>query len=179
MFVGMFERADLREYFVGRGGAAHTHDRIVVGRMCQVGPAEAVESFALGGGYRDGDDQLAEAVDAVFSVVGIIEGLPEGIDRLCGERRPEIGWFAAGEDMAPGVINGRREAQDPVFAGLEDDVAAGSASKPFILSGIAAGGLRSVDDEDADAVPGLTEGADIEAGKEEQADRGLHRIGFE
>ena len=84
---------------------------------------------------------MAEAVDAVFSTAGIVECLPEGADGFGRERGPEIGGFAAGEDMAPGMIDGGGEAQYPVFAGLEDDVAAGSSAKPFILSGIAFGRL--------------------------------------
>ena len=80
--------------------------------------------------------------------------------------------------MAPGMVDRRGEAQYPVFAGLEDDVAAGPSSKPFILSGIASGGLRSVDDQDANAVLRLTEGVDTEATKQEQIDWDLHGSGF-
>jgi hypothetical protein len=33
LFIRMLEDADLREDLVGGGGAAHTHDCVIVGRM--------------------------------------------------------------------------------------------------------------------------------------------------
>src|SRR5882724_940232 len=146
LFIRMGQDPQLGDDLVGGGGAAHTHDGIVVGGAGEVGFGKAIELFSLSGCYRDDNDEAFEAV-AMISAAGVVEGFPEGADAFGPEGGLEVGVFAAGEDMTPGMIFCRGETENAVPAQLEGDMTARSPAEPFVLAGMAFCGLRAINDE--------------------------------
>lgn len=156
-----WQDAGILEYIIRGGGAAHSEEGVVVGRLVGVAVDEAVEENLLGRVDGDDEDGAAEAVDII---IVIAEAIPHSGGRYRSKAGVEIllfefrGKVTAGCEAAVGL---RLEAEDFVGGIFDADVTAvefchqvdhvARAVEGFDFPK-AFGGDGAVEAEDADAV---------------------------